>query len=568
MKQKRNKYEHHTKITLMCRICLTQSNNVMYKLEEEFEIQDALMSYLEALEYVTTSKIVVNGDYPENICPVCASVLKMAFEFIKQFKESQLELRKRFNHDLSEPEFDGSVKREKEDNTPNVELIFQNNKFNINDLLVVEKQETENCTFEGFLGNLGKEVTATFVENLESKNCNNIVKDIISVSVIGKDRIIPVSQLQIDEDANVIEYVLDENSINHASIEENSTNGDSLSEQSESIEINMNDESLYENKNIEFIVSDIPEQDTIESLIIDRTEITDDNSATENTCNNGAPRRKKVVKVGKRRKKTIMKEIEDEFEKEIKFICEICQSIFQTRKSLKAHKRVHFPKEETFTCEICGYLCKTRSAFIHHRLKHDEKKFQCQLCDKAYRTKAVLKVHMDTHANKRQHLCNVCGKGFNYPIALRYHMRLHTGEKNYNCEFCNKSFRMKNSLNRHRRTHTGDRPYRCKFCSRKFFSRGEVTCHEYTHTGYRPYHCKYCRRGFSKTHNLKVHLLSHSGDYQCNYCRRSFIEGDILSMHYKISHKDRLQQDEGESTDSHRGNDESLDFSDQKQASE
>ncbi|KAG5884490.1 hypothetical protein JTB14_001285 [Gonioctena quinquepunctata] len=550
---------------LMCRVCLTQSTNFMFKLADEFEVDEGktvAVSYLQMLETVTSSKVVLNGNYPESICPICTSILKMSYQFIRQFEESQRELEEKFNCTAKEEpetncqEITSEIKKEI-DNTPNVELIFLNNKFSINDLLVVEKTEEEDSDFKGFLENLGKEVTASFVGELDEKKLHNDSENenMISVSVIDKDRILPVCQLQIDEDANLIEYTIEDNLKSEEDVEENlEISEERKYEISEELKYEENNEFIdqdEENANVEYIEIDMLDQEAINALIIDRSKLPDDDSANESTSNETTLIKKRPTRRGKRRKKGSEKR--DEFEKEIQYPCDLCQSIFPTSLRLRAHKtRVHFPKERTYACEICGYLARTRSAFVHHKLKHQDKKFTCQLCNKSYSTKSVLKVHMGSHANKRQNLCSVCGKGFNYPNALEYHMRLHTGEKNYHCEFCNKRFRMPNSLNRHRRTHTGDKPFKCQYCGRAFCSRGEVTCHEYVHTGFRPYHCKYCRKGFSKTHNLKIHLLSHRGHHQCEICGKSFIEPAILAMHYKISHKEFLMQDEGESTDSQR----------------
>lgn len=41
-----------------------------------------------------------------------------------------------------------------------------------------------------------------------------------------------------------------------------------------------------------------------------------------------------------------------------------------------------------------------------------EKSFGCNLCDKRFRRKHFVKLHMMTHTGKREHSCDLCGKGF------------------------------------------------------------------------------------------------------------------------------------------------------------
>ncbi|XP_072380244.1 uncharacterized protein [Diabrotica undecimpunctata] len=604
MPRPRNVYQEGTKLKSMCRVCLTQSKNVMYKLTDYMESSNIpdVETYLDALQKTTFCEVKIEDNYPESICPVCVSMLKMCHQFITQFEESQRKLELMFKKS-SVAYFDSEKLQEekvveaislarKQANykESNVQIIIKNEKYSLNDLIVVEDPESEEHNYEGFMSKLGKELSASVINPSEEETFNsdkvenikievedvdyeiehlenefNTVKETSHNEIISSnDESLDTSELQKGNNACEIIFETDkgtndsqgqigdingiiengrvefiiEDFINIEgdteecdNVEDNTeesveTNSDASSEAQEE---EGNEDSESENFALEHI--DLLDKDTIESLIIDRGE-NDDN--LEETSQ---PRRRG-------RKRRIPDTPRDEFEQEINFPCGICKKIFSSQRALKNHiKRSHIgANDQAFTCEICGHISGTKSKFVTHKLRHSEKQFKCKLCDKAYSTKAHLKVHMSIHENNRPFLCNVCGKDFNYANALTYHMRLHTGEKNYHCEYCPKRFRMINSLNRHVRTHTGEKPYRCQFCGRQFSSKGEVVCHEYTHTGYRPYHCIYCKKGFSKTHNLKIHLLSHRGPHQCNFCNRCFIEPNILNMHLKIAHKDQLTE--------------------------
>ena len=47
-------------------------------------------------------------------------------------------------------------------------------------------------------------------------------------------------------------------------------------------------------------------------------------------------------------------------------------------------------------------------------------------------------------------------------------MRTHTGETPYQCDVCQKKFKTKTHLKSHTRVHTGETPFECKNCLRRF----------------------------------------------------------------------------------------------------
>ena len=70
------------------------------------------------------------------------------------------------------------------------------------------------------------------------------------------------------------------------------------------------------------------------------------------------------------------------------------------------------------------------------------KKFKCDICEKLFKTKNILKNHFNQHHNNsgKVYYCDVCTKSFQTQRALVLHKKsLHEG-KHYNCESCGKSF--------------------------------------------------------------------------------------------------------------------------------
>jgi len=82
-------------------------------------------------------------------------------------------------------------------------------------------------------------------------------------------------------------------------------------------------------------------------------------------------------------------------------------------------------------------------------------------------------------------------------------MYAHEGIKNYQCDKCDKTFRTLNDLKRHSITHTGEKPFSCKVCNKDFNRRGNCLKHERTHNKYK---CEICSDTFRLKSQLKKHL--------------------------------------------------------------
>nr|CAI5861254.1 unnamed protein product [Callosobruchus analis] len=492
----------------MCRVCLTKSTNTMYdltKVIEDITESSEKIPIVQALQIVTSSTIILHPKFPQYICPLCMSVLKMAYSFIIQFKESQATLEKKLNIESffdNEEDIENKLERTKKNlKGSEVELIVDNKKYDLGDIMYIENDQVGETRFDSFISKLGKEITATFVGQKREEPKLDNADNAITILMRDNNSIVPVRELQIDETTNEIriEVESDNDSVTDLKLKKN--DDDDLQDSADDLETDNDTEHLT-------IIRESSQDHTYSDIRPSNSDDCDDSEFIDSLIIGVTGE-----SVSKRRRRISRK--------------------------MNWHKReVHHACDRIYECRHCQKQFTTRSACTSHTQRHLGKRFPCELCGRSYYTKQHLKEHLDSHLDKQTYLCSVCGKGCKQKSGLAYHMLLHTDEKKYQCTYCARQFRMLQSLRRHERTHTGEKPFQCRFCDRPFGSKSEVAAHENTHTGFRPYLCKFCHKGFTKTYNLKLHLLQHSGPHACHICDRSFIQNPILLWHYRISHKD------------------------------
>lgn len=69
----------------------------------------------------------------------------------------------------------------------------------------------------------------------------------------------------------------------------------------------------------------------------------------------------------------------------------------------------------------------------------EQKRWQCNLCDKSYTTKHNLVMHILDHNGIKPHLCLVCGKYFKQLSHLNTHMLTHDNVRPHVCTVCSNS---------------------------------------------------------------------------------------------------------------------------------
>ena len=142
-----------------------------------------------------------------------------------------------------------------------------------------------------------------------------------------------------------------------------------------------------------------------------------------------------------------------------KFCCEICKKVFSKKSNFRSHMGIHDKSEQKHKCGFCGETFAWKSSLNRHiQRSHSESPsvFKCDWCDKSYKVQSVLKDHIKRdHVQEKKHQCELCDKAFFKLHDLNYHRRLHLALKPYECSECGKSFSHLSHLHRHKRIHTG-----------------------------------------------------------------------------------------------------------------
>ncbi|XP_050676877.1 zinc finger protein 260-like isoform X1 [Leptidea sinapis] len=161
--------------------------------------------------------------------------------------------------------------------------------------------------------------------------------------------------------------------------------------------------------------------------------------------------------------------------------CEICGKSFRAAYNKDLHiDRVHNRRGRIY-CPKCDVRLMTYPQKLKHLVEvHGEQpmSFTCNLCEKVFETRRTLTTHRrKIHLKDYRYECQICGQKFFTRFALTNHMPTHTGERNFKCKVCEKSYPRLKTLKDHIRIHTNDRRYRCHICGQAFIQNCSLKGH-------------------------------------------------------------------------------------------
>lgn len=228
------------------------------------------------------------------------------------------------------------------------------------------------------------------------------------------------------------------------------------------------------------------------------------------------------------------------------FDCVMCEEIYTDFKALNQHMNVHF---QNFICEQCGSGFMTPDRLRCHTLTHGTGSFNCEACDKVYRTVNAKNEHYALiHRQVKRHRCPHCPETFKNYFQRTKHITVDHGlkTKEFKCNFCPKVFLGSGKLGHHvRAVHLKLKNYSCNVCEWKFYSKTELKEHMIRHGGEKKHQCPVCKKSYARKYTLREHMRIHDNDrrFSCTVCGKNFVQNCSLKHHMKIHHSVVLSGD-------------------------
>ena len=182
---------------------------------------------------------------------------------------------------------------------------------------------------------------------------------------------------------------------------------------------------------------------------------------------------------------------------EKEFRCTYCSEIFTTSKRKQCHmKLVHQLK------------------YLHYMDKQENGKYICKICQKLYQNRLTIKTHLKAvHKFGQSFKCDVCNKEFSHKDRLKFHTKIHNQEKNQVCDLCGKSFIHDQNLQLHHlKSHGSEeekiksQKYACSGCDKHFYRRHVLAQHEQIHSRILRFSCDQCEKEFFTSNARRQHI--------------------------------------------------------------
>uniref|UniRef100_A0A8C9VXS2 C2H2-type domain-containing protein n=1 Tax=Scleropages formosus TaxID=113540 RepID=A0A8C9VXS2_SCLFO len=187
--------------------------------------------------------------------------------------------------------------------------------------------------------------------------------------------------------------------------------------------------------------------------------------------------------------------------------CPLCPLTFPDVASLKAHMLIH-EADEAFGGRGRGTSSNGED--------QDTTTFVCPCCHVTLPDQRSLEIHMVSHITPQQ-ATNVLSR-----VAVNNGMEVLRGNwvdplsrKMLKCIECEKTFRHRSVLELHMRIHSRDKPFQCKVCGKAFKFSSYLQQHLIIHTGQKPFKCPDCGKDFAFLQNMKTHQRLHQGIFDC-----------------------------------------------------
>ncbi|KAK7070273.1 hypothetical protein SK128_017962, partial [Halocaridina rubra] len=145
---------------------------------------------------------------------------------------------------------------------------------------------------------------------------------------------------------------------------------------------------------------------------------------------------------------------------EIPFRCQQCGMKFHEAEALHRHSEVN---KDINICRICDKkFCGAQSFELHMKFHAGIKEYECKDCGSTFHWKGSLHRHLRQSEYSSRAKCRNVTK---------------CKEKGYECDVCNKKFATKAIIRTHINKHNGIKPFECPECGNKFTARSSLKQH-------------------------------------------------------------------------------------------
>lgn len=201
--------------------------------------------------------------------------------------------------------------------------------------------------------------------------------------------------------------------------------------------------------------------------------------------------------------------------------------------------------EGTLQCAECGLLIKKINLRRHSRLHSSPPNFPCTTCNRTFKQEGNLKRHMAIHSFKRTR-CPICDKSYKRRDAVPVHMK--NFHQTHSCQVCHRAFDNAYAFAQHCKIHSDERPYLCAECGKTFALKRYLKAHkDQTHSSRSLYSCPVCNRYIKHRTYFGTHLMRHASSLKdsCIKCLSYFNQkafGAEFKLHVLTAHNSKVKK--------------------------
>ena len=267
--------------------------------------------------------------------------------------------------------------------------------------------------------------------------------------------------------------------------------------------------------------------------------------------------------------------------KEEVLYCQVCPEKCHGKENLKLHLYKTHGIGELFRCEECNYESPMKASYIKHISEHipqEDKKKKCPKCEKVFKTKTGLNMHLKQHFDESLFSCLTCDFKTPQKLNLIKHtaskhgqdvdgrmldmsficelcdfkciaehmlknhvLRKHTQKAamRFPCNQCSYATVEKAALDKHVRfKHTNERPFMCDTCGFSTHTNSAMARHKRSHSNAKPHKCEICGHEYADRKRLRDHMYLHNDHkpFKCELCSYTCRRKDNLAAHLKKQH--------------------------------